>query len=210
MDLLIEQLMPSETRMVVESATDGKDTWLNGIFMQAVQRNRNGRVYPITELSRAVETAMGQIKQTNGLFGELDHPNTLTINLDRISHVITEMRMDGNNVYGRAKLLNTPMGQIAKELTRSGVLLGVSSRGAGQVNESGEVSQYQFVTVDIVAQPSAMGAVPSVVYESLQQSANGGRVMTLAEAMQHDPSAQKYFEREIMKWITSLDLARAK
>lgn len=199
--ILIEELSPTEANIIEESSQDGKDTWLAGIFMQAEIKNRNGRVYPISEISNAVTNACQRIKESNGIFGELDHPQSLTINLDRISHVITEMRMEGNNAYGKAKLLDTPMGSIAKKLVQSGVRLGVSSRGAGTVTESGGVDGFQFVTVDIVAQPSAPGAMPDTVYESLQNSIHGVKALTLAQQMQQDPAAQKFFKKEILKFL---------
>ena len=199
--ILVEELSPAVANLVTEASEDGKNAWLNGVFMQAGIKNRNGREYPLTEISQAVDSANKTIAETNGIFGELDHPQTLNINLDRISHVITEMKMDGNNAVGRAKLLNTPMGNIAKELVNSGVALGVSSRGAGSVTESGGVSGFQFVTVDIVAQPSAPGAYPSAVYESLQQARNGELIMDLAESVRSDAAAQKYLKSEIMNWL---------
>lgn len=198
--ILVEELLPSECQLIKESSHDGKNIWLNGIFMQSGIKNRNGRIYPLEEISAAVENAKQRIKEQNGLMGELDHPQSLQINLDRVSHVITELWMDGPNAYGKAKLLDTPMGNIAKELIKNGVKLGVSSRGAGNVNESGGVSGFQFVTVDIVAQPSAPGAYPSSIYESLD-SKQGQRVKTLAEQVRTDPAAQKYFKKEILHWI---------
>lgn len=200
MDILIEELTPTESHLVTEATQDGKDMYLSGVFMQAELKNRNGRIYPLAEITRAVESAQQRIKEQNGIFGELDHPQTLNINLDRISHAITDIRMEGNNAMGRAKLLNTPMGNIAKELVKSGVRLGVSSRGAGSVNES-TVSDFNFVTIDIVATPSAPGAMPDTVYESLQSSMNGRKVLTLAEQVQEDPEAQEYFKRAIMKFL---------
>lgn len=202
--LLIEELTPEECSLITEASSDGKDMWLSGIFMQASIKNRNGRLYPINELATAVKSAESRIKEQNGLLGELDHPQTLTINLDRVSHVITGLKLEGNNVVGKAKLINTPMGNIAKELIKSGWLPGVSSRGAGTVNEGGGVSGFQFVTVDIVAQPSAPGALPSTVYESLGMAKNGKQVMDLAESVRHDPAAQKYFSKEIHKFLTEL------
>ena len=199
--ILVEELSPAVANLVTEASEDGKNAWLNGVFMQAEMKNRNGRSYPLSEISLAVENASKVITETNGIFGELDHPQSLTINLDRISHVITEMKMDGNNAVGRAKLLGTPMGNIARELVNSGVALGVSSRGAGSVTESGGVTGFQFVTVDIVAQPSAPGAYPSAVYESLQTAINGDHIMDLAESVRHDPKAQKYFKQEILNWL---------
>jgi len=200
--LLIEELMPTEANLITENSQDGKNMWLSGIFMQGDIKNRNGRVYPITEIGLAVKSAQERIRESKGIFGELDHPPSLTINLDRISHVITDLSLEGSNAIGRAKLLETPMGLIAKELLKSGVLLGVSSRGAGNVNESGGVSQFQFVTVDIVAQPSAPNAFPNTVYESLiGQAKNGNNIIELATAVRDDPTAQKYLKREINKWL---------
>jgi len=200
MELLIEELTPTESHIISEASQDGKDMYLSGIFMQAELKNRNGRVYPLAEITRAVEGAQHTIREHNGIFGELDHPQTLTINLDRISHAITDIRMEGNNAIGRAKLLATPTGEIAKELIRSGVRVGVSSRGAGAVNES-MVADFNFVTVDIVATPSAPGAMPNTVYESLQASTHGREVITLSEQMRHDPAAQKFFKQEFMKFL---------
>lgn len=199
--LLVEELQPSEARIINESSTDGKTMWLNGICMQSSIKNRNGRNYPINEIASAVDNAKRIITECNGIFGELDHPQTLSINSDRISHVITEMWMHGNDAYGKAKLLNTPMGLIAQELLRSGVKIGVSSRGAGNVNESGDVQGFQFITYDIVITPSAPNAYPGMIYESLDNK-QGKRIMTLAEQVQEDPAAQKYFKQEIMSFLS--------
>jgi hypothetical protein len=201
--LLTEELLPSECSLLQETSQDGKNIWLSGIFMQADLKNRNGRVYPMNEIASAVETAKQKIKEQNGIMGELDHPQSLQINLDRVSHVITELWMNGANAYGKARLLNTPMGNIAQELVKNGVKLGVSSRGAGNVNESGGVSQFQFITVDIVAQPSAPNAYPTSVYESLQLSKSGHNIQSLAEAAQHDKKAQVFLKKEILNWLNS-------
>lgn len=198
---LCEELSPTEANLIEEVSQDGKSLWLSGVFMQAEIKNRNGRVYPLQEISTAVDTAIQRIAETSGIMGELDHPQSLTINLDRVSHIITEMRMDGNNAYGKAKLIDTPMGNIGRSLVESGVRLGVSSRGAGTVTEAGGVSGFQFVTVDIVAQPSAPGAIPNSVYESLMHSVNGTEALTLAEQMRNDPTAQKYFVKAFKKFL---------
>jgi hypothetical protein len=108
--------------------------------------------------------------------------------------------MDGNNAIGKMKLLNTPTGNIAKGLIEGGVRLGVSSRGTGNVNESGSVSDFSFVTVDIVSQPSAPDAYPNVVQEAL----NNKKVLTLAEAMVNDKKAQSYFKKEMTAFLESL------
>lgn len=208
--ILIEELNPATANLIEEASQDGKDLWLSGVFMQAEIKNRNGRVYPLNEIQNAVNIANERIKESRVIMGELDHPQTLTINLDRVSHVITEMRMEGNNAYGKAKLLTTPMGNIARELVRGGVRLGVSSRGAGTVTESGGVSGFQFVTVDVVAQPSAPGAVPDSIYESLMMSKHGTEAIKLAETVRHDPAAQKYFVTEIKKFLSQNLYAKRK
>lgn len=201
--LLVEELQPREANIITEASQDGKNLWLSGICMQGEIENRNRRNYPLSEIQNAVRMGQQRISECNGIFGELDHPQTLQINLDRVSHVITEMWMHGNNAYGKAKIIEkAPMGQIAKALIESGVRIGVSSRGAGNVNESGHVSDFNFITYDIVCTPSAAGAMPSSVYESLD-NANGKKIMTLAEEVIHDAAAQKYFKKEILQWLST-------
>lgn len=204
MQTLIESISPSTANIICESAT-GQTMWLSGVFMQADVKNRNQRVYPVSEMSTAVQKATSMIKENGGIFGELDHPQTLTINMDRISHAITELYMNGTDVYGKAKLLRTPMGLIAEELGKSGVRYGISSRGAGQVNEGdGTVSGFVFVTADLVATPSAPGAFPKPVYESLQNSKEGNRVLSLAESVREDVSAQKYLKKEVLRFLDNV------
>jgi hypothetical protein len=199
-EILIEQVVPSQGGIITERVNNG-DVWIQGIYMQAETKNRNGRNYPLAEMVAAVNQANVAIKENGGIFGELDHPQTITINMDRISHVITELYMNGNNAIGKAKLLDTPMGLIAKELAKSGVRYGVSSRGAGTVNEAGIVSGFGLVTVDLVVTPSAQGAMPNVVYESLDLANNGKEIIKLAECVKHDKEAQKYFQKEILKFV---------
>lgn len=208
--LLIETLNPASCNLIQEASVNGKDCFLSGIFMQSEITNRNGRKYPLTEISRAVDIAQRMIKEQNGIFGELDHPQTLNINLDRISHVITDLRMEGNDAIGKAKIIDTPMGNIARKLIESGVRLGVSSRGAGAVTNEGVVEGFNFITVDIVATPSAPGALPTSIYESLMNDSKGQQVITLAEQLKNDAAAQKYFEREILNFIRTGVLARYK
>jgi hypothetical protein len=172
----------------------GQHMYLKGIMMQAEIKNGNGRVYPISEISKAVEDAKQRIAKGFSICGELNHPDTLSINLDRVSHIITEVSMDGNNAVGKMKLLNTPCGNIAKALIEGGARIGVSSRGTGNVNESGSVSDFAFTTVDIVSTPSAPDAYPSAVMEALGSK----KVMSLAEAVVHDKKAQAYLKKEIL------------
>jgi len=204
--LLVEQILPQEGNIITEVASNidsngVRNVWLQGVFMQAVIQNRNGRIYPLSEIANAVKTACGIISELGGIFGELDHPENLQINMDRISHVITELYMDGSNAIGKAKLLDTPMGLIAKELARSGVRYGISSRGAGNLNESKTVSQYHFITADLVAIPSAAGALPKPVFEALELSKHGSNIITLSESIKEDNDAQKYFKKAIMDFL---------
>lgn len=203
-EILIETMTANQGNIITEDMTskNGK-FYLQGIFAQAGIKNRNGRVYSLQEMASNVESMRQQISEYGGVFGELDHPDTITINMDRISHAIKDLHMDGNNVIGKAELLKTPMGEIARVLAQSGVRYGVSTRGAGIVSESGEVSGYNMSTIDLVATPSAPGAMPETVTENLNDAIESAKIMTLAESLQHDPKAQKYFEREMKKFIST-------
>lgn len=200
--ILIETLNHASSGIIQESTNDGKECWLNGVFMMSEAANRNGRTYPLNEIANACNQAQTIIKEMGGVFGELDHPSTLTVNLDRISHVITDLRMEGNNAIGRAKILPTPMGNIARTLIESGARIGVSSRGAGTVDDRGLVTDYNFVTADLVCTPSAQNALPNTIYEGLEMSSHGKEILSLSEQVQHDDKAQMYLKREIMKWLS--------
>lgn len=205
MELLIESLNANEGNIITESANNGKNVFLNGVFMQATIKNRNGRVYPINEMIRAVNTLNETIKAHGSVSGELDHPaDRLTTELKNVSHIITEVRMDGNNAVGKMKILDTPYGLIAKELIKAGFRPGVSSRGAGNVTNEGIVENFMIQTVDIVCVPSAAGAMPLPVYESLQLLKSGAKTLTLAEQVQHDQAAQKYFIKEFQKFLEEI------
>lgn len=198
MNLLVEHLNPVAARICEQKI--GQDLFLNGIMMQAELKNGNGRVYPLSEIAKAVDACQARIKEGHYIMGELNHPDVLSINLANVSHAITEVRMEGNNAVGKMKLLNTPAGNIARAIIEGGVRLGVSSRGTGNVNESGAVSDFSFVTVDIVSQPSAPDAYPNIVAEAM----GNRKVMTLAEAMVHDQQAQAYFKKEMTAFLEAL------
>jgi hypothetical protein len=159
MSILQEHLTYDAARVeLLNEANDkgGKDLYMKGICIQGDQRNANQRIYPVREISNAVKTLNEQIQGGYSVLGEIDHPEDLKINLDRVSHMITEMWMDGANGFGKLKILPTPMGKVIETMLESGVKLGVSSRGSGNVNEAnGYVSDFEIITVDIVAQPSA-------------------------------------------------------
>lgn len=198
MQLLQETLSPAGAAIC--EMRQGQNLYLKGIMMQAAIKNGNGRTYPLAEISKAVQEAQQRIKEGYSIMGELGHPDVLSINLDRVSHIITEVTMDGNNAVGKMKLVNTPCGNIAKALIEGGARVGVSSRGTGNVNESGNVSDFSFTTVDIVSQPSAPNAYPDAVMEALGSK----KVMTLAEAVVHDKKAQQYFKKEILGLLESI------
>ena len=139
------------------------------------------------------------------MLGEVDHPQDLRINLDRVSHMITKMWMDGPNGYGKLKLLPTPMGQLIETMLTSGVKLGVSSRGSGEVDGQGNVQGFEIITVDVVAQPSAPGAYPTPVYEHLMNNQGGYQAFKIAQEVQGDPKAQKYLKESLMKIIKGLN-----
>ena len=209
--LLREHLTFDNARMEIlsEDAADGKgkNLYMKGVFVQGGVENHNKRVYPVHEIAAAVESVHKQIKEGYSVLGELDHPDDLKINLDRVSHMITEMWMDGPNGFGKLKVLPTPMGNLVKTMLESGVKLGVSSRGSGNVNEgSGHVSDFEIVTVDIVAQPSAPGAYPKAVYEGLMNMRYGHRVLDLAKDAGANQKVQKYLQEEVRRLIKDLKI----
>ena len=207
MKYLQEHLTFDQARMVVESdEKDGKNLYMKGIFIQGGVRNANQRVYPVSEIAKAVKTLNDQISGGYSVLGEVDHPNDLKINLDRVSHMITEMWMDGPNGIGKLKIMPTPMGQLVKTLVESGVKLGVSSRGSGEVsdNGTGQVSNFEIITVDVVAQPSAPGAYPTPIYEHLMNTRGGNKAILMANEVRQDPKAQKFLKEQLVNIIRGL------
>jgi len=205
--LLIESLTFDQAQMVTESANDGKDLYMKGICIQGGVENGNNRIYPVNEISKAVKTINEQIKGGFSVLGEVDHPTNLRINLDRVSHMIEQMWMDGPNGYGKLKILSTPMGNLVKTMLEAGVKLGVSSRGDGNVNEStGHVSDFNILTVDIVAQPSAPNAYPQAVYESLLNMRYGHRTLEMAQELNEDKRVQKHVTEAVKRFINELKI----
>jgi len=211
MNLLKEHLTFDNARMevIAEANADGKgkNLYMKGIFIQGGVKNANQRVYPVSEISDAVGNINKQITEGYSVLGEVDHPDDLKINLDRVSHMITEMWMDGLNGFGKLKVLPTPMGQLVQTMLESGVKLGVSSRGSGNVNEgTGHVSDFDIVTVDIVAQPSAPNAYPKAVYEGLLNMRGGHKVLEMAKDAGANQKVQKYLREEVMRLIKDLKI----
>ena len=203
---LREHLTYDQAQIVLENANEGKDLFMKGICIQGDVRNANQRVYPVNEIGRAVKTLNDQCKNGFSVLGEVDHPEGLNINLDRVSHMITDMWMDGSNGYGKLKILPTPMGQLVKTMLESGVKLGVSSRGSGNVSEDGQniVSDFEIITVDVVAQPSAPGAYPTAIYEHIMNARGGMKAYEIAQATKHDTKAQKYLKDSLINIINKL------
>ena len=204
---LRENLTFDQARVqILHEGQDNKDLYMKGICIQGGIKNANQRIYPVNEIGKAVKTLNDQIGSGYSVLGEVDHPDDLKINLDRVSHMITEMWMDGPNGYGKMKILPTPMGQLVKTMLESGVKLGVSSRGSGNISEygSGEVSDFEIITVDVVAQPSAPGAYPTPIYEHLMNTKGGNMAKGLAAEVRNDAKAQKYLKDALTNIIKDL------
>ena len=204
---LRENLTFNQANIVVEGAGEGKDLYMKGICIQGGVKNANERVYPVTEIERAVQTLNEQINEGYSVMGEVDHPDDLKVNLDRVSHLIMNMWMDGPNGFGKLKILPTPMGQLVSTMLNSGVKLGVSSRGSGNVDDrTGHVSDFEIVTVDIVAQPSAPNAYPKAIYEGLMNMKYGHRTFEIAKEAGTDNKVQRYLKQEVKRLIRDLKI----
>jgi len=202
---LKENLNFNDANIIVESTNEGKDLFMKGICIQGGVKNANERVYPVNEIELAVNTLNEQITGGYSVLGEVDHPDDLKINLDRVSHLIENMWMDGPNGCGKLKILPTPMGKLVKTMLESGVKLGVSSRGSGNVGEnSGQVSEFEIITVDIVSQPSAPNAYPTAIYEGLMNMKYGHKVLEMAKEPGNDAKVARYLKSEVLKLIKEL------
>ena len=198
----------ARAEVLLEEATDGsgeKTMKLRGICIEGGVKNANERVYPVHEIAKAVDTINERIQRGHSVLGEVDHPDDLKINLDRVSHMIEKMWMDGTAGYGTLKILPTPMGQLVKTMLQCGVKLGVSSRGSGNVDDrNGHVSDFEIVTVDVVAQPSAPNAYPKAIYEGLMNMRYGHKVIEIARDAGKDNKVQRYLKNEIGRLIKDL------
>lgn len=171
---LITELV-EEVEYITEAADDGeKKHFIHGIFLQADKKNRNGRVYPVKILAKEVDRYMKEIVKNKRAYGELGHPAGPSINLDRVSHLIIDLKKDGSNFIGKALITDTPMGNIAKGLLKSGAKLGVSSRGMGSLKPDDKgimqvQDDYKIATAaDIVADPSAPDAFVNGIMENVE------------------------------------------
>ena len=203
---LYEFISFDKAKIELIEADGGKELYMKGIFIQGDVKNQNQRVYPITEINQAVHQINERIQKGETVLGELDHPEELSINLDRVSHIIEDMSMVGRDGHGTLKIIPTPTGQIVRTLLESGAKLGVSSRGSGNVGDNGSVSEFEIITIDIVAQPSAPNAYPKTIYESLFNMRGGQTMYNLAADATHDKVAERYLAKDIAKFIKELKI----
>ena len=205
MKLITEQIEPVE--ILTEEKDGKKSTYIKGVFLQTEITNRNGRMYKYETMEREVGKYNEEFIKRGRALGELGHPEGPTINLDRVSHKIVELQPEGKNFIGKAKLLETPMGKIAKNLLEEGVQLGVSSRGLGSLRKEGTTSIVadDFIlstAADIVADPSAPDAFVQGIYEGKEWALVDGAIKEAQlEAVKHAldtaPSKEELAERKI-------------
>ena len=205
MRLITEQ--NNDIEVLTEDKDGKKATYIKGIFLQTEITNRNGRMYRFDTLNREVSKYNEEFIQRGRALGELGHPEGPTVNLDRVSHKIVELYPEGKNFIGKAKLLETPMGKIAKNLLEEGVQLGVSSRGLGSLKKEGTTSVVadDFIlstAADIVADPSAPDAFVEGIYEGKEWCLVDGAIKeaqleAVKDVLDNAPSAQELAERKI-------------
>ena len=176
---LITEYTETDVQCIVEAKEDGKkDYIIEGVFAQAESKNRNGRIYPKPIMEKAVNKYVKEQVNAKRAVGELNHPDGPTVNLDKVSHLITDLKMEGSDVMGKARILDTPMGQIVKGLLEGGVQLGVSTRGMGSLEQRSGTAYVKddFIlnTVDIVQDPSAPNAFVNGVMEGVEWVWNNG------------------------------------
>jgi len=210
---LISEYRDDSVEVITEAKEDGKKNYfIEGIFMQGDIKNRNGRIYPSATLEGEMKRYQKDFIETKRALGELGHPDGPQINGDRVSHLITDMRRDGNDFYGKAKILSTPMGEIVKSLLDEGVKIGVSTRGLGSVkagrNGVMEVQKdFHLSTVDIVTDPSAPNAFVNGIMENVEyyyDIASGNW-----RAQQAIENIQEEVEKKVNRVVRTIDEAAA-
>ena len=179
MKLITEEI--HDTKVITEGKGSKRRTFIEGVFLQGAIKNRNGRMYPLQTLNKEVQKYNENYIKKGRAMGELGHPDGPTINLDRVSHLITSLKQEGNNYVGKARILDTPMGRVAKELLDEGIKLGVSSRGLGSIKEENgvKVVMDDFIlatAADIVADPSAPDAFVNGIMEGKEWVWNNGGI----------------------------------
>ena len=192
-----------EVQILTEEAEDGKKNFfIEGIFMQAEQKNRNGRMYPVGILAKEATRYIQEYVNKNRAYGELGHPDGPTINLERVSHMIKELRQEGNNFYGKAKIMDTPYGNIVKNLISEGACVGVSTRGMGSLVERNDGVKivkddfYLATAADIVADPSAPDAFVRGIMESKEWVWDNG-IIKEVQIAEYKKAIQKTSKKDL-------------
>lgn len=210
---LITEYREDSVEVITEAKEDGKKNYfIEGIFMQGDIKNRNGRIYPSATLESEMDRYNKEFIETKRALGELGHPDGPQINGDRVSHLITDMRRDGNDFYGKAKILSTPMGEIVKSLLDEGVKIGVSTRGLGSVKAGRDgvmevQKDFHLSTVDIVTDPSAPNAFVNGIMENVEyyyDIASGNW-----RATQAIEDIQEEVEKKVNRVVKTIDEATA-
>ena len=204
----------NDIEVLTEEKDGKKSTYIKGVFLQTEITNRNGRMYKFDTMNREVSKYNEEFVNRGRALGELGHPEGPTLNLDRVSHKIVELYPEGTNFIGKAKLMETPMGKIAKSLLEEGVQLGVSSRGLGSIKKEGTCSVVadDFIlstAADIVADPSAPDAFVEGIYEGREWVQADGRfkerqIDEIKAAIDNAPSPQELQERKISAFAAFL------
>jgi len=198
--VLVETIMPEIASVELMEGT-GKAIILSGTAIQGDVKNRNGRMYPKDEIINAVNQMKGRINKDGPIPGECDHPDNLGLDLARVSHLIKDIWMDGADGHAKFEIMPFGLGEIITGLIKHGMKMGVSSRGSGNVDSNGVVSDFEIITIDVVANPSAPDAYPRPIVESLQSSKRGHEVLKLAEMVRQDPKAQVYLREGILGFM---------
>ena len=214
---LITEYKETDVQCIVEKKEDGtKSHIIEGVFAMAESKNRNGRVYPKAIMEQAVNTYYKQQVSKNRAVGELNHPDGPTVNLDKVSHLITDLRMENNDVMGKARILDTPMGNIVKGLLEGGVQLGVSTRGMGSLEQRNGTmyvkDDFMLNTVDIVQDPSAPQAFVNGIMEGVEWIWNNGiieaqEIERIETEIKHSPRADLY-ETQVREYKNFLSLLK--
>ena len=210
---LISEYRDDSVEVITEAKEDGKKNYfIEGIFMQGDIKNRNGRIYPSATLESEMKRYQKDFIETKRALGELGHPDGPQINGDRVSHLITDMRRDGNDFYGKAKILSTPMGEIVKSLLDEGVKIGVSTRGLGSVKAGRDgvmevQKDFHLSTVDIVTDPSAPNAFVNGIMENVEYyydiASGNWRAQQVIENIQEE------VEKKVNRVVRTIDEATA-
>ena len=210
---LISEYRDDSVEVITEAKEDGKKNYfIEGIFMQGDIKNRNGRIYPSATLENEMKRYSKDFIETKRALGELGHPDGPQINGDRVSHLITDMRREGNDFYGKAKILSTPMGEIVKSLLDEGVKIGVSTRGLGSVKAGRDgvmevQKDFHLSTVDIVTDPSAPNAFANGIMENVEYyydiASGNWRAQEVIENIQEE------VEKKVNRVVRTIDEATA-